>query len=123
MYNLTQIGKLFKRTVYLFSLCRHLIVITILQPVPTTARYLPEAVNNTIRIGYVTDQVDPTVRIAAINEAIRQAQLDGLLSGFNFRSVHLKLIYKCAMHESESESVGLVSRLTVNVLSSVCTVR
>jgi hypothetical protein len=41
--------------------------------------------NNTIRIGYLTDLVDPTIRIQAIKDAIEHATGNGILSGYEFR--------------------------------------
>jgi hypothetical protein len=41
--------------------------------------------NRTIRIGYLSDLLDPTFRIRTIEDAIGKAHDDGLLHGFNFR--------------------------------------
>lgn len=39
----------------------------------------------TIRIGYISDLDDPTVRVRAIEEAIERATSKGILPGYNFR--------------------------------------
>jgi hypothetical protein len=41
--------------------------------------------NKTIRIGYFLQDTAPPYRVGAINLAIRQAQDDGLMPGYNFR--------------------------------------
>ena len=45
----------------------------------------PPRDNLNVRIGYVSDVPDPTMRLKTINEAIQDAQRDGYLANYNFR--------------------------------------
>jgi hypothetical protein len=60
------------------SLRRHLLIIY-------ASSLIVDLRSSIIRIGYMMDQLEPPYRAGAITMALRQAQADGLLSGYNFR--------------------------------------
>jgi hypothetical protein len=62
-----------------------LIVATVLRSTPAIEAQETSQRNNTYRIGYISDQLNSTMRITAINQAVKRAQAKGLMEGFEFR--------------------------------------